>query len=251
MKQIAIVTGASSGMGADFVRQIDAKNEVGEIWMVARRRDRLEAVVTDLKHVPAVIIEADLSTEIGLALIREKLEAERPAVRLLVNNAGYGKIGGFTGLPRAENLGMVELNVHALTALTYDVLPFIPEGGAIIQVASLASFLPIATMAVYAATKAYVLSFSTALAVELEDKKISVTALCPGPVATEFFEVAAGVKGHQGKGVVSSTLVVRRALVAARKQKTVILPTIAWKLTAFFSRFVSKKFLARVAGRMM
>jgi len=233
------------------VRQIDAENGVGEIWLVARRRDRLESLVKELKHVNAVIIEADLSTENGLDLIRKKLETEKPAVRLLVNNAGYGKIGDFTGLPRNENLGMVDLNVHALTALTYDVLPYVLDGGSIIQVASLAAFLPIASMAVYAATKSYVLSFSIALAIELEPRRISVTALCPGPVATEFFEVAANVKGHQGKGAVSSALVVRKALAAARRRKTVILPTLAWKLTAFFSRFVSKKFLARIAGRMM
>ncbi len=251
MKQIAIVTGASSGMGADFVRQINERNEVTEIWLVARRKDRLESLVKEMKHTSAVIIEADLSGEKGIALIREKLEAEKPVVQLFINNAGYGKIGDFTGLTRSENLGMVELNVHALTALTYDVLPYMKEGSSIIQVASLAAFLPIASMAVYAATKSYVLSFSTALAVELEGRKISVTALCPGPVATEFFEVAAGVKGHQGKGVVSSSIVVQRALSAARKRKTIILPTTGWKLTAFFSRFVSKKFLARVAGSMM
>jgi len=238
-------------MGADFVRQIDGRNEVSEIWLVARRKDRLEALVRELKHATAVVIEADLSAEPGIALIRERLEAEKPSVSLFVNNAGYGKIGGFSGLSRGENLGMVDLNVHALTALTYDVLPYMAEGGSIIQVASLAAFLPIASMAVYAATKSYVLSFSTALAVELEDRKISVTTLCPGPVATEFFEVAANVKGHQGKGAVSSALVVRRALAAARRRKTVILPTIGWKLTAFFSRFVSKKFLARIAGSMM
>jgi len=251
MKHIAIVTGASSGMGADFVRQIDDRNEVSEIWLVARRKDRLEALVKELKHASAVIIEADLTVAAGIALIRERLEAEKPAVSLFVNNAGYGKIGGFAELSRAENLGMVDLNMHALTALTYDVLPFMAEGGSIIQVASLAAFLPIASMAVYAATKAYVLSFSTALSVELEGRNISVTALCPGPVATEFFEVAANKKGHQGKGAVSSALVVRRTLVAARSRKTVILPTLGWKLTAFFSRFVSKKFLARVAGSMM
>ena len=251
MKKIALITGASSGMGADFARQIDARGEVQEIWVVARRRDRLEALVMELKNTRGVIIEADLGEESGITLVRQKLETEKPEVVLFVNNAGYGKIGNFTELSRQDNLGMVDLNIRTLTALTYDVLPFMGMGSSLIQVASLAAFLPISTMAVYAASKAYVLSFSTALAVELESRKISVTSLCPGPVATEFFEVAAGIKGHQASGVIPSALVVKRTLEAARKKKVIFLPTLGWKISAAFVGFLSKKFIARIAPKLM
>ncbi|MCD1653114.1 SDR family NAD(P)-dependent oxidoreductase [Treponema zuelzerae] len=251
MKQIAIVTGASSGMGSDFARQIDGREGIDEIWLVARRRARLESLAGELKNARAVIIEADLSTDEGISIITAKLAAEKPSVRILVNNAGYGKIGNFSDLSRGDNLGMVDLNVRTLTALTYDALPYMATGSSIIQVASLAAFLPISTMAVYAASKSYVLSFSEALAVELEARGISVTALCPGPVATEFFEIAANKKDHGMKGLVPSSLVVSRALKAAEKGKAAILPTAIWKLTAFFTRFAPRKFLARAAGRMM
>lgn len=251
MKKIALITGASSGMGADFVRQIAALGTVDEIWAVARRKDRLENLIRELPNVQGVALEADLSQNSGIEVLRKKLETEKPLVMLLVNNAGYGKLGAFTDSKRDETLGMVDLNVRALTALTYDVLPFMPPRSRIILIASLAAYLPIATMAVYAASKAYVLSFGTALSVELEPRGVGVTVLCPGPVKTEFFDVASGKTGYPVAAPLTSAQVVARTLKAAGKGRWNVMPAFTWRLLRFLTGLTPRRMAARMAGRFM
>lgn len=189
-KKIAIVTGASSGMGRECVIQLaDRFAGLEEIWVIARRGERLRKLE---QEVPAKlrILELDLAEEQALAALSEKLEWEEPDVKILVNGAGFGKIGKAEDLPLSDETGMVDLNCRALTAVTRLVLPYMSKNSRIMQFASVAAFLPQPKFAVYAASKAYVLSYSRALAVELRPRQIAVTAVCPGPVKTEFFDIA-------------------------------------------------------------
>ncbi len=188
--KIAIVTGASSGMGREAVLELaDRFGGLSEIWVIARRRERLEALED---QVPARlrILALDLSQEADLRQLELILEQEKPQVKCLINAAGYGKISKVGEISRQEETGMVRLNCETLCAVTHMVLPHMDRNSRILQFASAAAFLPQPGFAVYAATKAFVLSYSRALNQELVHRRITVTAVCPGPVRTEFFQVA-------------------------------------------------------------
>ena len=188
--KIAVVTGASSGLGREFARQISARySKFDEIWLIARRTERLEEVADEIK-LTSRVISLDLSSKDELMALKELLEENAPDIKLLVNCAGYGKSGSFDELGYDEQLGMIDINCRALTAVTKLCLPYISSNSRIIELASAAAFMPQPDFAVYAATKAYVLSFSKAINKELKPKKITVTAVCPGPVDTEFFDIA-------------------------------------------------------------
>ncbi len=188
---IAVVTGASSGMGRDFVRQIAAKfSNIDEIWVMARRKEKLNELSKVVKNVTIRPIPADVTKKEDLQTLIDLLEEHKPSIRILVNAAGYGMIGKFSELSE-DNSSMCELNCTALTRMTDICLPYMNKNRAnIINLASSAAFLPQPSFAVYAATKSYVLSLSTALNQELRKTGIRVTAVCPGPVSTEFFDIA-------------------------------------------------------------
>ena len=186
---ICIVTGASSGMGREFVLQLDTACLYDEIWVVARRADRLEELRAEVRA-NLRPIAADLSTEEGLKTLQTLLEQENPKVTTVVNAAGFGKFGAFRDMPLQEQTNMIDLNVKSLTAVTYLVLPYLQKGSEIYQLGSLSSFQPVPYIGVYGATKAYVLSFTRALNVELKKDGIRVMAVCPGWVRTEFFDRA-------------------------------------------------------------
>ena len=188
--KIAVITGASSGMGQEFALQINKKClGLDEIWLIARRTDLLEELAGKLT-LPVRIFSMDLSDDPSYASLIHALETEKPQVRVAVNCAGYGKVGPFQTISLEDSLGMIDLNCRALTKMTYLLVPFMKRRSYLIQVASVAGMLPQPNFAVYAASKAYVLSLSRGLREELRPKGISVTAVCPGPVATEFFSVA-------------------------------------------------------------
>ncbi|MBQ9200195.1 MAG: SDR family NAD(P)-dependent oxidoreductase [Lachnospiraceae bacterium] len=190
--KIAVVTGASSGLGKEFVKQIALRyRTLDEIWVLARRTERLLELSESIKNVRIRCITCDITDKRKLLKYRNALKKYNPSIRVLVNAAGYGIIGKFDELSEADNVGMVELNSTALTRMIYISLPYMSKGGAnIINMASSAAFLPQPSFAVYAASKSYVLSLSRALNQELKKRKIKVTAVCPGPVATEFFDIA-------------------------------------------------------------
>lgn len=160
-----------------------------EIWVLARRKERLEDLQNKVKT-KLRIFSLDLMQQESYRQYTESLNKYNPTVGILVNSSGFGKIGNFLDITRENNLSMVELNCQVLTKVTYDTLPFMKKGGRIIQLASSAAFLPQPGFAVYAASKSYVLSFSKALKYELMHQGIYVTAVCPGPVKTEFFDIA-------------------------------------------------------------
>nr|WP_314461288.1 SDR family NAD(P)-dependent oxidoreductase [uncultured Clostridium sp.] len=188
--KVAIVTGASSGLGREFIMQIaDRFGGIGEIWAIARRKERMEEL-SSLVPVKVRSFAIDLTDDSRLMSLQDVLFEEKPEVKWLINAAGYGKIGAVSSISLNDELGMVDLNCRALCAVTHMVLPYMSENSRIIQFASAASFLPQPGFAIYAATKAFVLSYSRALNEELKPKGILVTAVCPGPVRTEFFDIA-------------------------------------------------------------
>ena len=162
---------------------------IDAVWAIGRRADRLEELKRSI-GVPVRAFALDLTGEEGRQVLKNALDAEKPKVKFLVNAAGFGKIGLAENLPVTQQAGMAELNCAALAAVTALVLPFMPDNSRIIQYASSAAFLPQPGFAVYAASKAFVLSSSRALNRELKGRRICVTAVCPGPVKTEFFDIA-------------------------------------------------------------
>ncbi len=187
--KIAVITGASSGMGREFVRRIDSADVYDEIWVIARRRERLEALAAETNAVLR-ILAMDLTKEESIDTYKALLEKENPSVSVLVNCSGFGKFGAFADCALEDYYDMIDLNVKALVAMTYVTLPYIIPGGQIYQIDSLSAFQPVPYINVYGATKAFVLSFSRALNAEVQDRGIRVMAVCPGWVRTEFFDHA-------------------------------------------------------------
>lgn len=191
MKKIAVVTGASAGMGYDFVTKLSKKRKkYDEIWLIARRKDRLDEIVSKFPEQQFKVLDLDLSKEESLKMYADELYNANSKIMLLINNAGYGKMGEFCELSFDSQVGMIDVNIKALTAITHISLKHMGKGSRIINMASAAAFVPQPYFTVYAASKSYVLSFSRALRRELKPLGIKVLTVCPGPVETEFFEVA-------------------------------------------------------------
>ena len=192
---IAVITGASSGIGKEICFAIqDRIPAVEEFWLFSRRKDELQKIANQL-FCPARLFSYDLTEKEGIEEYRSALTKDKPSILFLVNAAGFGKLGETEKLSESEQLKMIDLNCKALTAFTLYSLPFMRRKSRIIQIASAAAFLPQREFSVYAATKSYVYSFSLSLREELREREIGVTAVCPGPVDTEFFKVA----GNEGK----------------------------------------------------
>lgn len=186
---IAVITGASSGMGREFVYAIDKDVELDELWVIARREDRLLELQDKVRAKIRPIV-LDLLDKNSLIRLKAMLEIEKPNVKVLVNAAGFGLFGTYTEMDMEKQLEIIDLNDRALTGVTYITLPYMSDGGQIYNMGSMSSFQPVPYINVYGASKAYVLSFSKALRVELCQRNIKVMAVCPGWIQTEFFSHA-------------------------------------------------------------
>ena len=186
---IAIVTGASSGMGREFVLQLDEKHDYDEIWVIARRKEALESLK---KEVKAKIrpITLDLQNPESFETYKKLLAEEKPEVALLANIAGYGKFGKYDEISLEDCLGMIDLNCKALVAMSQLTIPYMKRGSKILQLDSLSAFQPVPYLNVYGSSKSFVLSYSRALNRELKTKGIRVMSVNPGWVKTEFFDHA-------------------------------------------------------------
>jgi uncharacterized protein len=251
----AVITGASAGIGREFARQLASRAKL--LVLVARRRDRLEQLRSELvARNPALLVnihQTDLSNldqtmQLAALLTKEPID-------FLINNAGVGDHGSFATADPIHVNEQLQVNALALTALTRALLPrmIAQTRGAILNVSSSAGFLPLAGMAVYAATKAYVTSFSEAIRAETRECGITVTALCPGPVHTEFAEVA-NRKEHRGKPRdnfvhVPVEKVARAGLKAIERDQPVVVPGIAMKITMAIARALPLSLL-RVVSRI-
>ena len=193
---IAIVTGASSGMGREFVKQLSAYVTVDEIWAVARRESALEELKKEVS-VPVRPVALDLLKEESFAKMEALLAEEKPCVKLLVNAAGFGKFGAYHKVSIADDCRMIDLNCKSLVAMTRIVLPYMAAGSHVLQLDSLSAFQPVPYIATYGATKSFVLSYTRAVNRELKGSGIRMMAMNPGWVKTEFFNHALKTNGSE------------------------------------------------------
>ena len=243
---MVLITGASSGIGTEFARAFSKKG--CKLILVARRADRLHALAAEI-GTPCEVLPADLSEEKEVLRIAEITKDQK--VDVLINCAGFGLLGAETAVDLAEELNMIDVNIRAVHILTKIFLEqmIARNSGAILNVASSAGLLPAGPyLNTYYATKAYVASFTQGLAAELEDMKrnVYVAALCPGPVNTEFTAVARGSQWDNG---ISAEKCVSYAMKQMEKGKRVIVPGFSVRAGLFFSRFLSKKAIARFVGK--
>ena len=249
MSGTVLITGASAGLGAEFARQLAKRGQ--RLVLAARRKDRLDALAAEVGN--ARTIEIDLSEPGAAARLVADVEAAGQTIDTLINNAGFGLRGRFVDLDAAREREMIDLNCGALTDLCRAVVPGMIERkrGAILNVASTAAFQPGPKMAVYFATKAYVLSFTEALHEELKPHGIKVSALCPGPTRTEFGDVA-GIKtlGQFERLSMDAGPVVRAGLDGLELNKAVIIPGGTNKIGAWSTRFAPRSVVRRIAGSL-
>jgi short-subunit dehydrogenase len=249
LRPITVITGASAGIGVELARIFARDGHA--LALVARREDRLQALADEIAATGAarpIVIAADVAAPGAAALIGAALAAQGAEPQYVVNNAGFGLVGTAATRDRAEQLAMIDLNVRALTELSLAFVDSLArQRGGLLNVGSMASFLPGPGMAVYYATKAYVLSFSEALHSELKHRGIRVTVLCPGPVPTEF-AARAGVSGGLAPGFMTQSAV---SVAAAgyrglmRGQRTVV-PGLVNKLVIAIIKFVPRRMLLRL-----
>lgn len=250
--KIAIVTGASSGMGREFVKQIGHfYRSLDEIWVIARREERLKELQKQ-SVVPLRIFEGDLLHKPVYIRLKRALIKEKPDIRMLVNAAGFGKSGTVEEILEEDKniqLSMIDLNCIALSRMTFFCLPYMSRGSRILNIASAAAFCPQPSFTVYAATKSYVLSFSRGLGAELRPKGIIVTAVCPGPVDTEFFNISGELQMLKKLTLVKASGVVRKALRDTRAGKPVSVYGITMNGARAASKLLPHEFILRLESR--
>jgi hypothetical protein len=245
----ALVTGASSGIGETFARVLAARGM--DVVLTARSLDRLEALAAELRTrcgVEAHVIAADLAQPDGAQQLFDATEARGLRINLLVNNAGFATHGPFQSLNLRREQEEITLNVHALVTLTHLYLPqlLMKPGAGIVNVASTAAFQPLPYMAVYGASKAFVLSFSEALWAQFKGSNVSVLAFCPGPVKTRFSEVVGAPEAMVGKQD-TPEFVVARALDALERNRSYVIPRFSQTLLASLGRFLPRSVVAKIS----
>lgn len=250
-RAVAVITGASSGLGEEFARQVDAHPafaDVAEIWLVARREARLQALAAALPSGRGVAVAVDLAAEAGVDAVLARARDGAVRVRLLVNNAGFGLLGPFSGQDPQALGRMLDLNVRAGTLLLRGLAAHMDAGACVVQVASAAAYVPAPYFAAYAASKSYALALALALREEWRAREISVCAACPGPVATEFFAVAGGKDGGPTTGGAKAGDVVALALRDVLEGRAVSHSGAA-RLLGAAAGVLPRGLLVRLAGR--
>jgi len=252
MTPVTIITGASAGIGSELAR-VFARNGHALV-LLARRKERLAALAAEIaatgKPEP-MVLAVDLSVRDAVARVSDALATRELEPQFIVNNAGFGLLGPASALDRAEQCNMIDLNIRTLTDFSLAFVDSLAlHRGGVLNVASVAGFLPGPGMAVYYATKAYVLSFSEALHQELKARGVRVTCLCPGPVATEFASRAGAVEG--GAPALLSLSAARVAEAGYRglmRGQRVVVPGIANKIVSFLPRIVPRPLLLSVLAK--
>jgi hypothetical protein len=239
-----LITGASAGLGAEFARQCARRGET--LVLVARRRERLEALAAEVAG--AHVVVADLEAPGAAARLMSEVETLGLHVETLINNAGFGLAGRFASLDAERQTAMIDLNVRLLTELCRLAIPGMVErkAGGVLNVASTAAFQAGPNMAVYYATKAFVLSLTEALHQEMKGKGVRVTALCPGPTVTEFFEVAGAADSRLAKMGADAASVVRAGLRGLDRNRAIVIPGVTNRIGAQASRVLPRAAMRRI-----
>lgn len=235
----ALVTGASAGIGAELARELARQG--AKLILTARRRDRLEALAAELAALGAEtrIVVADLNDPAAPQQIYDQTEGAGLSVEILVNNAGLGQYGAFHLSPADQEVSQVRVNCEAVVRITRFFITRMVDRrqGWILVVASTASFQPVPYLSTYAATKAFDRFFALGIAAEAARFGIKVTALCPGPTESEFFDVA-GAEAFKGRGMQPAPEVARQAIAALARGQRTIIPTLNGRITALLVRFL-------------
>ena len=249
---IAVITGASAGLGLEYAKAVyETRADLDEIWVIARREDRLQELQTQLGS--AVIpVAFDITDPQAVENYVNLLKEKNANVKMLINNAGFGKLNNFEDISTQENARMVRLNCEALTVMTSVTLPFMNEHSEIINSCSIASFAPNTRMAVYSSTKAYVMSLSRALRLELKPRKINVLAVCPGPMDTEFLGIANIEKGvsHTFDTLprVNPRTMAVKSLKASRKGRAVYTNLLFYKFFRLVAKILPHSLVMKMCG---
>lgn len=246
----AIITGASAGLGREFLRQTPALYpDIEEYWLIARRKDKLLEAAAEIP-VQCRILPLDLTKDESYEKLAAELEKVKPEVWMLINNSGCGFLGNVGEGELANQTAMIDLNLKGLTAVTHTVIPYMPKGSRIINVSSIASFCPNTRMTVYSASKAYVTAFNFGIAEELKPKGITATAVCSGPMDTDFIYTGA-IKGNSKTfdtlPYCDPVKVARGALIAAGLGKTVYTPKAFYKLYRVLAKVMPTKIMMQFA----
>lgn len=249
---IAVITGASSGIGKEYVRAVyEMYPELDEIWIIARRQKLLEEIAESTAK-KVVALPLDITDEASIAQYKEKLQSSNANVQLLINNAGFGRLSRFDECDISDSAGMIRLNCEALTVMTAATLSFMKEGGEIINLCSIASFAPNTRMAVYSSTKAYVMSLSRALREELKPRKINVLAVCPGPMDTEFLAVANIEKGTSRTfdtlPRVNPRVMAVKSLKASKRRRAVYTNLLFFKFYRLLAKILPHSLVMKLCG---
>lgn len=249
--KIALLTGASSGLGRMFAYKIHSVfPQIDEIWVVARRLERLNDLKSEIQDISIVPIAADITEESGRKLVFDRVKKENAEIALLINNAGCGFHGAFDASDIEEQERCIRLNVMALTAFTRCALDFMPKGARILNTSSIASFVPNANMAVYSASKAYATFFSRALNEELRSSHRSSTAVCPAPMNTEFLTVGHVIGNSKTFNLLPYCDVEKvavGALKAAKMRKAIYTPRTFYKFYRILSKLLPHSLLIKLA----
>lgn len=250
-KSIAIVTGASGGLGKEFVKLLIQRSDIHEIWAVARNEQKLEQLKTELGD-KIRTFSIDLSDLGQIKKFGMVIEQEVPAIRYLINNAGYAKFCSYADLSLEESINMIDVNVSAVVAQGLICIPYMGVGSHIINIASQASFQPLPFQNIYSSTKAFVRNYTRALNVELKEKGICATAVCPGWIRTGLFErglIGAKKAATHFPHMASPECVAKKALKDADNQKDMSVYSFYIKFCHFVSKVIPQKWMMKMWRR--
>ena len=249
---IAVITGASSGLGTCYVDAVTKIfPEIEELWLIARREDRLKEVASKYPDKRCVVIPMDLSDMNSYEVFAEKLQQEKPQIKVLVNDAGIAGGAPFEEMELSRMLKIIDLNCKGATAITRVCLPYLVDGGTILEVSSTSAFVPNTNLIVYCASKSYVSAFCLGLREELKHRKINVCAMCPGLMLTEMNQhngKAELTKGQKRLPVIDPKIAAVKSLKAAKNGRAVYTTGAFYKCYRLLAKLVPHTLLVKFAG---
>lgn len=247
-KSIAIVTGANGGLGKEFVKLLLKEEGISEIWAIARNKEKLNQLLNEFGD-KIRTFSMDLSNRASFAEIEKELNANDAAVKYLVNNAGFAKFCSYDDIGIDESLNMIDLNIGAVVAAGLTCIPYMEKNSHIINIASQASFFPLPYQNIYSSTKAFVRNYTRALNIELKDKEINATAVCPGWMKTGLFDrglIGAEKGTNNFSGMVTPDVVAAKALKDAKKGKDISVYGLYVKSTHLLSKLIPQRMMIKI-----